>query len=312
MVDLIFILLEVQIPVALSVVIGFLASLILISVAVILWYLKVSRQKNQMIELLKEQNRATLLVQNELKEAKEKAEESDKLKTFFLANMSHEIRTPLNAIMGFSSLLQDPYLSENERSQFVNLIHDNSNKLLDIMAEIFDIAQIESGIITMQFEPCQINELLMNLVTQFNIEKSLNSKAHITLRVRRMNKDAAFSILTDEHKLKQTLINLIENALKYTEEGSVEIGYTFREDNKVEFYVKDSGVGFNQEKLDILFQRFRQFDEGHNRTFGGIGLGLTLSKKFVELLGGEMWAESEPGKGSTFYFTLPYKSIKNQ
>lgn len=310
--NLITIIIIGHVPVAYPVMIGFLAALILVVAAVFYWYLKVSGQKNRMIELLKEQNRETLKVQIELKEAKEKAEESDRLKTYFLANMSHEIRTPLNAIMGFSSLLQDPYLSESERNQFVNMIHDNSNRLLDIMGEIFDIAQIESGIITMQSEACQINELLMNLVTQFNIEKALNGKENITLRIIRENKNAAFSIVTDQHKLKQTLINLIENALKYTEEGSVEIGYTQREDDKVEFYVRDTGIGFNQEKLDILFQRFRQFDEGHSRTFGGIGLGLTLSKKFVELLGGEMWAESAQGKGSTFYFTIPFKPEENK
>lgn len=302
---------KMQITVSIGVILIILGVLLLVATAMILRYFKLSNQKNQMIALLKEQNRSTMLVQDELKKAKENAEESDRLKTFFLANMSHEIRTPLNAIMGFSSLLQDSYLSENERIQFVNLIHDNSNKLLDVMGEIFDIAQIESGIITMQLEPCYVNELLMNLVSQFNIEKSLNGKEHISIRAKRSNKDSAFSILTDEHKLRLTLVNLIENALKYTNEGSIDIGYTFRGDNKVEFFVKDSGIGFNQEKLDVLFQRFRQFEEGHSRTFGGVGLGLTISKKIVELLGGEMWAESTQGKGSVFYFTLPYTPGKN-
>jgi signal transduction histidine kinase len=300
-----------QLTVSIGSILFLLGAFLLVVTALLLRYFKLSNQKNQMIALLKEQNSSTLLVQDELKEAKEKAIQSDRLKTYFLANMSHEIRTPLNAIMGFSSLLQDSNLSDYDRLQFVNLIHDNSNKLLDVMGEIFDIAQIESGIITMQVEPCQINELLMNLVSQFNIEKSLNGKEHISIRTKRSSKDASFSILTDEHKLRQTLVNLIENALKYTNEGSIDIGYTFRDDDKVEFYVKDSGIGFNQEKLDVLFQRFRQFDEGHSRTFGGIGLGLTLSKKFVELLGGEMWAESTLGKGSVFYFTLPYKPVNS-
>ncbi len=286
-----------------------IVSLILALFIIVLFvmYFRVSAQKDKVISLLREQNKSILKVQEELKSAKEMAEESDRLKTFFLANMSHEIRTPLNAIMGFSSLLNDSALSEEERRQFVNLIHDNSNKLLDVMGEIFDIAQIESGIISMQFEPCPVNELLMNLVSQFNIEKSMIGKEDISIRLKKPNKDAAFSIFTDEHKLRQTLVNLIENALKYTEQGSIEIGYSFREDDKVEFFVRDTGIGFKQEKLDVLFQRFRQVDEGHSRTFGGVGLGLTLSKKFVELLGGDMWAESEIGKGSVFYFTLPYK-----
>ncbi len=283
----------------------------LIVMLILYWYIKLTRQKTQMIELLKAQNTSTLKVHNDLKEAKEKAEESDRLKTYFLANVSHEIRTPLNAIMGFSSLLQDGTLTVEERNQFISLIHDNSNKLLDVMNEIFDIAQIESGIVTLQFEPCQINSLLMNLSSQFNIEKMLIGKEHINIRVRKGNKDSTFSILTDEHKLKQALVNLIENALKYTIEGNIEFGYDLIEDRKVQFFVKDSGLGFQQEKLNVLFERFRQFDEGHNRNFGGIGLGLTLSKKFVELLDGEMWAESTLGKGSTFYFTIPYKPGKN-
>jgi signal transduction histidine kinase len=284
----------------------------LIVILILYWYIKLARQKNQMIELLKTQNTSTLKVHNDLKFAKEKAEESDRLKTYFLANVSHEIRTPLNAIMGFSSLLHDGTLSAEERNQFATLIHDNSNKLLDVMGEIFDIAQIESGIVTLQYEPCQVNGLLMSLASQFNIEKMLADKEHIGIRVKKSNKDAAFAILTDEHKLKQTLVNLIENALKYTEEGNIEFGYNLLEDRKVQFYVKDSGMGFQQEKLDILFERFRQFDEGHSRNFGGIGLGLTLSKKFVELLGGEMWAESTLGKGSTFSFTIPYEPAEKR
>lgn len=265
-----------------------------------------------MIRLLREQNLATLKVHYELKEAKERAEESDRLKTNFLANISHEIRTPLNAIMGFSSLLQEESIEASDRDQFINFIHDNSNKLLELMDEIFDIAQIESGLIPMNFEPCLINKLLTNLGMQFNIEKALIDKEHINIRVKRSNKDDSFSILTDEHKLKQVLVNLIENALKYTESGNIDFGYEMIEDQKIQFFVKDSGVGFHQEKLDVLFERFRQNEEGKNRSFGGIGLGLTLSKKIVELLGGTMWADSIPGVGSTFYFILPHASGQNE
>jgi len=279
---------------------------------VLIYYLRASREKNRMIKLLSDQNKSILITQEELRKAKEKAEESDKLKSAFLANMSHEIRTPLNAIMGFSSLLLDAGPEEEERRQFIGIIHNNSNKLLDLMGEIFDIAQIESGLIIMQREPCQINEVLMSLITFFNLEKGLSGKEHINIRMQKANKDNAFTILTDERKLRQTLYNLIENALKYTNEGFIEVGYQFRENSMVEFYVKDSGIGFPQEKLDVLFQKFRQVEEGHNRNYGGIGLGLTLSKKFVELMGGEMWAESKPGSGSVFYFTLPCQVVDKQ
>ncbi len=164
------------------------------------------------------------------------------------------------------------------------------------MDEIFDIAQIESGLIPMNIEPCLINQLLVNLGMQFNIEKALIDKEHINIRVKRSNKDDAFSILTDEQKLKQVLVNLIENALKYTESGNIYIGYELIEDKRIQFYVKDSGIGFQQEKLDVLFERFRQVEEGHSRKFGGIGLGLTVSKKLVELMGGNMRADSAPGE----------------
>ena len=141
---------------------------------VLIYYLRASREKNRMIKLLSDQNKSILNTQEELRKAKEKAEESDKLKSAFLANMSHEIRTPLNAIMGFSSLLLDSGPEEEDRRQFVSIIHNNSNKLLDLMGEIFDIAQIESGLIVMQREPCQINEMLMSLITFFNLEKGLS------------------------------------------------------------------------------------------------------------------------------------------
>ena len=283
-----------------------LTALLLAFMAFFLYYLKLVRQKNRMIALLSEQNKSILKTQKELGEAKDKAEESDKLKSAFLANMSHEIRTPLNAIMGFSSLLQDSLVDAEEKQQFVNIIHTNSTKLLGLMDEIFDIAKIESGMVQLQREPCQVNELIMSLVTFFNLEKSLTGKDNIQIKMHKPNKDTGFTIYTDPKKLRQTLFNLIENALKYTSEGSIEIGYNLKEDSKVEFFVRDSGIGFPQEKLDILFQRFRQADDSTTRQYGGIGLGLTLSQKFVELMEGEMRAESKEGKGSVFYVSLPY------
>ena len=178
------------------------------------YYLKLVGQKNRMITLLSSQNKSILKAQQELAIAKDKAEESDKLKSAFLANMSHEIRTPLNAIMGFSSLLQDKLIDEEERSQFVNIIHANSTRLLSLMDEISDIAKIESGMVQLQKEPCHVNELVMSLVTFFNLEKSLTGKEDIQIRMHKANKDAGFTIFTDPKKLRQTLYNLIENALK--------------------------------------------------------------------------------------------------
>ncbi|MBK9357257.1 MAG: hypothetical protein IPN08_07710 [Bacteroidales bacterium] len=283
-----------------------LTVLLLAFMAFFFYYLKLVKQKNRMIALLSDQNKSILKTQMELGLAKDKAEESDKLKSAFLANMSHEIRTPLNAIMGFSSLLQDSLVDEQEKQQFVSIIHTNSTKLLSLMDEIFDIAKIESGMDQLQREPCQVNELVMSLVTFFNLEKSLTGKDDIQIKMHKPNRDTGFTIYTDPKKLRQTLFNLIENALKYTSEGSIEIGYNLKEDAKVEFFVKDTGIGFPQEKLDILFQRFRQADDSTTRKYGGIGLGLTLSQKFVELMEGQMRAESIQGSGSVFYVSIPY------
>ncbi len=259
---------------------------------------------------LMNENASLHITKDELKLARDQAEESDRLKTAFLANMSHEIRTPLNAIMGFSSLLQDDSISETDKQEFYDIIHTNSNRLLDLIDEIFDIAQLESGMVSLQKEPVQVNELLTGLVTFFNMEKGTLNKEHIAIRLNLANKDRQFTLITDERKLRQTLTNLIENALKYTNEGSIETGYDFK-DQKLRFFVRDSGIGFPQEKLDILFQRFRQHDESQTRQYGGVGLGLTLSKKFIEFMGGEMWAESIPGKGSTFFFTIPHESLES-
>jgi len=245
-------------------------------------------------------------LRTELEQVKKHAEESDKLKSSFLANMSHEIRTPLNAIMGFSSLLQAEPGSEEENNQYIDIIHKNSNKLLDMMDEILNIALIESGITDMYREECQVNEMISSLVAFFNMEKEMNDKQNVNLKFKKLNKDSSFTIYTDPRKLRQTLYNLVENALKYTNEGNIEIGYDLKDDSMVQFYVKDTGLGFPQEKLDVIFKSFRQVDDSNTRNFGGIGLGLTLSQKFVEMMGGNMWAESVPGQGSTFYFTLPF------
>lgn len=280
--------------------------LILVYIFYFLYSRKLIRQNNQLKARLDETNKLYIQVQNELELVKKKAEESDKLKSSFLANMSHEIRTPLNAIMGFSSLLQQTNETDDENHEYIEIIHKNSNKLLDMMDEIFNIALIESGITKMYKENCLINELLTGLVTYFNLEKDLNGKTNVSIRIRKSTRDHSFSIYTDPRKLRQTLFNLIENALKYTNEGYVEVGYELKDNSIVEFYVKDSGMGFPQEKLDVVFQRFRQVDESNTRNFGGIGLGLTLSQKFVEMMGGEMRGVSTPGNGSIFYFTIPY------
>lgn len=238
---------------------------------------------------------------------RQQAGESDRLKSAFLCNMSHEIRTPLNAIMGFCGLIANHTLPDTDKVKYASIINRNVDSLLELINDIFDIAQVESQITKIEEKPVKINDLLGGLQSWFNLEKSNLGKEMVQFRILKANKDNDFAIKSDEYMLRRTLNNLVENALKYSEEGYVDVGYRFGKDSKIEFFVKDEGIGFSKDKLDIIFQQFRQIDETQTRQYGGLGLGLTVAQKFVELLEGNMWAESAPGKGSTFWFSIPYK-----
>jgi PAS domain S-box-containing protein len=238
-----------------------------------------------------------------LREAKEKAEESDRLKSAFLANMSHEIRTPMNAILGFSELLRIEEVTKEVRDEYIKIIHNKGNELMLIINDIIDISKIEAGDIKILKSDVMVNEFLQSIQQHYAREKSLMNKDHIQLRLR-MTENADPVIHTDPARLRQVLNNLINNALKFTQEGFIEIGYNLR-DPYVEFFVMDTGIGVTREKQHIIFDRFRQVDESLNSQFGGTGLGLAISKNLVNLLGGEIRIESTEEQGSTFYFTIP-------
>jgi PAS domain S-box-containing protein len=238
-----------------------------------------------------------------LEEAKEKAEESDRLKSAFLANMSHEIRTPMNAILGFSELLRSEEIAKEVRDEYTRIIHNKGNELMLIINDIIDISKIEAGDIKIMKTNLEVNDFLKPLYQHYNKEKSLMNKDHVQLRLQ-IPETANPVIHTDPARLKQIIYNLINNALKFTQEGFVEIGYSIQEPN-VEFFVRDTGIGVSLEKQQIIFDRFRQVDESLNSQFGGTGLGLAISKNLVNLLGGEIRIKSEEHQGSTFYFTLP-------
>jgi PAS domain S-box-containing protein len=247
-------------------------------------------------------------VEDALLKAKEKAEESDKLKSAFLANMSHEIRTPMNAIVGLSSLLGDPELPLSEREAFSVIIKENSNLLLQLIDDIVDISKIEAGQITMRPAKCNVSSLLEDIYESFNLqvkEKDNEVNFHINEELT----DRNLYTYTDPQRLRQIIINLISNALKFTEEGSVEFGCSLKSDGNILFFVKDTGIGIPHSKIDLIFDRFRQVDDSGTRHHRGAGLGLSISKSLVELLGGSIWAESEKGKGSTFFFTIPYQPV---
>ncbi len=248
--------------------------------------------------------------EKELKLAKDKAEESDRLKTAFLANMSHEIRTPMNAIIGFSELLNDPDLTRANREEFVELINNNSKILLNIIEAVIDVAKIEAEQIKIAQAPCRINQIIDELADFFTNETKKHSLKHLKIEKIKAIEDQNFTILTDPLRFKQIVSNLMSNAIKFTEEGVIELGYELKPNNILQFYVKDSGIGLPQDKLKLIFERFRQAEESSTKEYGGAGLGLTISRKLVELLGGKIWVESEPNKGSTFLFTLPFVTIK--
>lgn len=247
-------------------------------------------------------------VEEELIKAKEKAEESDRLKTAFLHNISHEIRTPMNAIVGFTTLLDTPELTDEMKRQYMDIIFQSSNQLLSIITDIVDISNIEIGHVKVSAGVVNINALLKNLFEQFNL-RAKQQGVHLSYDMSLT--DESSTVVTDSTKLIQILTNLINNALKFTPGGSIEYGYVHR-DTDLEFFVKDTGIGIEKEKHERIFERFYQIENVYTKQFSGTGLGLAISKAYVELLGGKIWLESEIGKGSSFYFTIPHDSPVNR
>lgn len=238
----------------------------------------------------------------ELISAKEKAEESDKLKTAFLHNISHEIRTPMNAIVGFSALLSEPGIDTGIRESYIDVIMQSSNHLLSIITDIVDISNIEANLIKTIKNELNINSALKSLSNQFTPE---SEEKHVRLVVESGLSDYDANVITDSTKLKQILTNLISNALKFTDKGFVRIGYKLKNDF-LEFSVEDTGIGIAPEYHEKIFNRFYQVQNTVSRLYEGTGLGLAISKAYVEHLGGKIWLLSEAGKGTIFYFTIPY------
>lgn len=242
-------------------------------------------------------------IELELVKAKEKAEESDQLKSAFLANMSHEIRTPMNGILGFSSLLSEPGLGKEEQQEYINLIQISGARMLNLISEIIDISKIESGMVEISMQEVNVNEkvqfvydLLKLDAEEKSIELSYNS-----------NQFPDLYLITDPEKLYAILTNLVKNAIKYTDKGAIEFGYNIKDKN-IEFFVKDTGIGIPIARQAAIFERFIQVDIANIQARQGAGLGLAIAKAFVSLLGGKIWLESQEGIGTTFYFTLPFNT----
>jgi PAS domain S-box-containing protein len=242
------------------------------------------------------------LVEEELILAKEKAEESDRLKSAFLANMSHEIRTPMNGILGFSEMFLTPDLTDEERQHYAQIVINSGKRLMTMLDDIIDISRIETGKLEIVKEPVKVNQLLDDLYDFFNSQYK-NLKLEFTIE--KSLSDHRSIISTDKLRLNQILSNLLSNAFKFTTRGFIRFGYKHK-DELLEFYISDSGIGIPAEAQQLIFNRFQQANQDISRKYGGTGLGLAISKKLTELLGGNLWLKSEPGSGTTFYFTVPY------
>lgn len=242
-----------------------------------------------------------------LNEAKLKAEESDNLKTAFLHNISHEIKTPLNGIIGFSDLLRTEGLDSDQIKEYTDIIIKSGWKLSDIINDIVSIATIESGQEREVISKTDIESLLKPIISNFKTKAAAKG---IDFYFRSDLQELKY-IYTDETKLFQIISNLLNNAVKFTNAGYIELGVSVV-DNKLQFFVKDTGIGIRKEDHDKIFIRFAKANLNPGKLYNGTGLGLSISKAYVELLGGTIWLESEPDKGSTFYFNIPLKTDDNQ
>jgi len=248
--------------------------------------------------------------ESELIQGRDKALKSDSLKSSFLANMSHDIRTPMNAIIGFSELLKEKELTEEERMKFLDQITKNGESLLNLVNDIIDVSKIEVGVLAIHKANCPINHICHELYEIYSGYLALKAKKQVTLVFTSGFEDKNQMIETDPLRFRQIISNLLSNAIKFTEKGTIEFGYALTKENTLQFFVRDSGIGIPREEHDRIFDQFVRVESVMEQNQEGTGLGLTISRNLTTLLGGKMWLESQVGKGSTFYFTLPYSPVK--
>jgi len=239
-----------------------------------------------------------------MEEAKNKAEDADRLKTAFLANISHEIRTPMNAIIGFSKMLGSPEFDDDEKNKFIEIILTNGKLLLALINDMISLSKIESNTLIVKKTSCRVNDMMVSLYKEFSYE--LEDKKNIKIKVSCENPNPKFAITTDSILLQAILQKLIDNGIKFTEQGEVEFGYRILESNHLDFFVKDTGIGISDKDQSRIFERFHQLDNRTIRAYEGTGLGLSIAQHYVRLLGGELFVKSKVGAGSTFSFSIPY------
>lgn len=258
-------------------------------------------------ETMKEEEKMRALLEDEknvMEKLKEKAEASDKIKTSFLTNISHDLRTPLNAILGFTQLLRTKKVNEETLHKYCSIIMAQGESLLRLINDIIDIAKIESDEIAISKENFALRHLLDDIYSFYQNQLKIKNQKNIEIKFT-VEKTVPEVIFQDQHRLKQILYNLLGNALKFTYSGHIMLSVKNHDNRSILFGIEDTGIGIPKNKLEIIFERFRQVDESPTKSFGGAGLGLSICKSLIDLLGGFIWVESELDKGTTFYFILP-------
>ncbi|MDM8160675.1 PAS domain S-box protein [Labilibaculum sp. K2S] len=272
----------------------------------------VTKEDKKMLELVSHQISISIeqkRTEQELYKALRDATESDRLKSVFLATMSHELRTPLNAVIGFSGLVDNETGIETA-IEYCKMINQSGHNLLNIVEDLFDISLIQSGAVKIKHEDYSILNLFYEIDAVIHVERNVLEKEHIELILNIPPNFSDFVLNTDPHRFKQIFLNLLKNALKFTDKGSIEYGFQDCNPNSKEvlqFFVKDTGIGIPEEVQESIFGLFRQANEELSRKYNGVGIGLSISKSLIELLGGKIWFDSTPEEGSTFYFTHPVK-----
>ncbi len=252
-------------------------------------------------------NTAHEKIKKDLSKAIEKVDDSERIRNILLTNVTNEIRTPMNAIIGFSELLNIGNLDYEKRKEYVNTIKKQGTHILKFIDDIAELIKLETGELKINKTRCNLNLLMKEIEIHATHQKKSLNKDLLEIRLHLPEKHDLI-IQTDPGRLQQVILNLINNSIKFTEKGYIEFGFKMPVDNKIEFYVKDTGIGLSKEQQKNIFNRFAD-EESATRKYEGSGLGLTLSKHIIKLLGGKIWVDSEPGKGSVFQFTIPYEKI---